>query len=427
MKARTLIASAAALAIAPALAVVTAPAAQAAPAACTASEADVFAAPGSVSGGPGELLACRNVTLTQVPGNIPMRAVQVRYVSTDLNGKKVPVTGTVAVPTARWTGQGSRPTVAFNPGTLGIGRQCAFSKQLAGAYQDEYEGEQVAAFLKAGFAVAATDGMGYIEGLTHPYMIGANAGHSLLDIARASRQVPGGTLTADGKIAISGYSEGGAASLWASQLAASYAPELKVVGAAAGGVPGDLKLTAKQLNGGAFAGFLADAVVGLHEAYPTLPFDELVNDNGRSAVADTKKYCLYGTLARFLGARVESFTTKGYSLDQLYALKDANGLSWGDAVEQQKLGVNIGRPGSGAKYQIGFPTYQYRGYFEEIIPHETEEETRRLYCKAGITTQFNNSYPGEHLLTDSIAINDVTSWIGDRFAGKFTFGNCPLF
>ncbi|GAB3660955.1 lipase family protein [Actinocorallia lasiicapitis] len=423
---KSLLASLTALAVVPALAVVAGPAA-AAPTGCTATAAEIYAPAGSISGAPGDLIACRAVTLPHVPGNIPMKAYQVRYVSTDLRGAKVPVSGTVAVPTAKWTGAGSRPTVAFNPGTLGIGNQCAFSKQIAGAYQDEYEGEQLREFLKAGFAVAATDGMGYIDGGTHAYMIGQNSGHALLDIGRASRQVPGGGLTADGKIALSGYSEGGAASLWAAQLAASYAPELKIVGAAAGGVPGDLRVTAKQLNGSAFAGFLADAVIGLHEAYPTLPFDEIINDAGRSAVADTKKYCLYGTLARFLGARVEGFTTKGHTLDQLYTLTDSTGLSWGDAVDQQKLGVGIGGPFSNAKYKIGFPTFQYRGFFEEIIPHETEEETRRLYCKAGVTTQFNNSYPGEHLLTDSIAINDVTSWIRDRFAGKWMLGNCPLF
>ncbi|GAA2719358.1 lipase family protein [Actinocorallia aurantiaca] len=401
--------------------------AAAAPTGCTASEADIFAPAAPLSGANGELLACRTVTLPHVPGDIPMNAYQVRYVSSDLRGKKVPVTGFVAVPKAAWTKSTHRPTVAFNPGTLGSGSQCAFSKQMTGAYQDAYEGDQIAAFLKAGFAVAATDGMGYVNGGVHTYMIGQNAGHSLLDIVRTSRQIPGGTLNTQGQVAISGYSEGGAASLWAAQVAASYAPELKVVGAAAGGVPGDLKLTAAKLNGGPFAGFLADAVVGLHEAYPALPFDELMNDTGRKAVADVKANCLFGTLGAFLGKKIESFTTAGYSLEALYALKDPAGNSWGQAVEEQKLGVGIGGRFSFAKWKIDFPTFQYRGALEEIIPVETQEETRRLYCKAGIPTQFKNDYLGEHLLTDGMAKNDVTAWISDRFAGKWMIGNCPLF
>lgn len=59
-------------------------------------------------------------------------------------------------------------------------------------------------------------------------MVGANAGHALLDIVRTSRKIPGGTLAPDGKVGISGYSEGGAAALWGAQLASSYAPELDV-------------------------------------------------------------------------------------------------------------------------------------------------------------------------------------------------------
>ncbi|MBW8482015.1 lipase family protein [Actinomadura parmotrematis] len=400
-----------------------APAEAAAPAGCTASDDQIYAA-GTVQGSPGDLLACREVTLAGVsnpPGN---KAWKVRYVSTDAAGAKIAVTGTVAVPTAAWTKGGSRPTVAFAPGTLGSGAQCAFSKQLTGQYVDMYEGDNIATFLKAGDAIAATDGVGYTKGATHTYVNGPNAGHALLDAVRASRQIPGGGLQADGKVGISGYSEGGHASLWGAQLAKSYAPELNVVGAAAGGVPGDLKVTAKALNGAIFAGFLADALVGLHAQYPDMPFDELLNDQGRKAVKDATSNCLLGTLAVFAGARVENYTTAKLTLDQLYALKGPGGVTWSEIVDRQRLGVGIGPAGSGAAYEIGFPVYQYRGWLEEIIPHETEDATHAAYCKAGVNTTWTNAYPSEHLSTDWAAAQDVTSFLNDRFAGKTTQGNC---
>jgi triacylglycerol lipase len=263
-----------------------------------------------------------------------------------------------------------------------------------------------------------------MDGQVHTYMIGRNAGHALLDIVRASRQIPFGSLKSDGKVAISGYSEGGGASLWGAQLAASYAPELKVVGAAAGGVPGDLKVTAKKLNGGPFAGFLVDAVLGLHAAYPTLPFDSVLNAKGVQAVKDGRSLCVAGTLAAFVGADIKNFSTQNYTLDQLYTLTDSSGLTWGDAVDAQKLGVNVGGPGSSAKYKIGFPTYQYRGALEEVIPIETEDATRQAYCDAGIKTQWNKSYIGDHILADGQAIKDVTAWLDDRFAGRAAPSNC---
>ncbi|MCD0450669.1 lipase family protein [Actinocorallia sp. API 0066] len=396
----------------------------AAPLLCLASAKQIYAPASPISAPVGDVLACRTVTLKEVPGNIPMTAYQVRYVSTDLHGKKVPVTGTVAIPRAAWTKGGSRPTVAFHPGTLGSGPQCAFSKQLAGDYQDMYEGDQIASFLKAGYAVAATDGAGYIDGSVHTYMIGANAGNAVLDVVRASRNIPFSPLKADGPVGISGYSEGGAASLWAAQRAATYAPELKIAGAAAGGVPGDLKMTAEQLNGGPFAGFMVDAVLGLTEAYPTLPFKELLNDKGHTAIADAKTLCLFGTLGKFFGARIENYTTAKYTLAQLYTLTDPSGKSWLDALREQELGVDIGGPNSAARWKIGFPTFQYRGVFEEIIPVATQVETRRRYCAAGIPTQFKDNYLGEHLIADGLAKDDVTAWLGDRFAGKPTAGNC---
>lgn len=424
MRLRTLFTTAALGAALAVPAVSTAPQAVAAPPGCDATDAQIYAASSAVTGNPGDLLACRPAELTNIPGDVPMHAWKVRYVSTDAKGRKIAVSGTVAVPDAEWKGGGSRPTVAFNPGTLGSGPQCAFSKQLAGEYVDMYEGGNLQLMLKAGYAVAATDGVGYLDGQVHTYMIGANAGHALLDIVRTSRQIPGGTLKADGEVGISGYSEGGAAALWGAQLAASYAPELKVVGAAAGGVPGDLKLTARQLNGSLFAGFLADALVGLHAAYPEMPFDDLMNDRGAQAIKDVKANCLYGTLAVFLGAKVEDFSKQGLSLDQIYALKGPAGTTWGDVVDRQKLGVGVGTPSSGATYKIGFPVFQYRGWLEEIIPHETEDGTRAAYCKAGINTTWKNTYPTEHLSTDWGAAGDVTNFLGDRFAGKPVQSNC---
>lgn len=206
-------------------------------AACTAADTDVYTPPATVPATPGTVLACRSVTLSQVPGGIPTAAWKLLYSSTDNQGRPAAVSGTLAVPTAPWTGTGARPVVAFHPGTLGLGPQCAFSKQLAGAFQDEYEGDNIAALLKAGYAVAATDGPGYLDGRTHRYVAGTDSGHALLDIARAAPAVPGSGLSRQAKVGLWGYSEGGAASLWAAQLAAGYAPELNVVGDASGGVP----------------------------------------------------------------------------------------------------------------------------------------------------------------------------------------------
>ncbi|MFI0513469.1 lipase family protein [Streptomyces sp. WSLK1-5] len=386
-------------------------------AACTAAEQEVYTPPATVPATPGTVLACRSVALSQVPGNIAMAAWKVLYSSTDNQGRPVAVSGTLAVPAAPWTGTGPRPVVAFHPGTLGLGPQCAFSKQLAGAFQDEYEGDNIAALLKAGYAVAATDGPGYLDGQTHRYVAGTDSGHALLDIARAAPAVPGSGLSRQARVGLWGYSEGGAASLWAAQLAAAYAPELDVVGDASGGVPGDLKQVAAALDGSAFSGFLADAALGIQAAYPTLPFDSLLNDQGKQAVKTARSVCLVGTVTGLAGKSIKDFTTAGLTLDQLYQQRGSDGRTWGQVLDAQKLGVNL------AAHRIGFPVLQYRGALDEVIPTATEDAVRAAYCAAGVRTGWK-IYPGDHLLTDNQAVGDVVSWLGDRFAGRAARSDC---
>lgn len=391
--------------------------------ACTATDAAIYTTPGSVTDAPGTVLACRPVTLTEVSGNIPMNAWKVQYASTDQSGRRVAVSGIVAVPTAPWTGAGTRPVVAFHFGTLGLGPQCAFSKQLAGAYQDEYEGDQIAAILRAGWAVAATDDIGYLNGQTHTYMVGQNAAHATLDSVRAAFRVPGSGLSGTTKVGLWGYSQGGAASLWSAQLARTYAPELRIAGAAAGGVVGDLKKVAAASTGGPFAGFSVAATIGIAAAYRNLPFDSLQNERGRQLAADLKQLCLVGTITRGSGARTEDLTKDRLTLEQSYQIRGSDGVTWGQVVDAQKLGVDVGTATSTARYRIGFPTMQYRGLFDEVIPTEVEDEVRTAYCRARIVTDWR-LYFGDHLTVDGQAIGDVVSWLGDRFAGRVTLGAC---
>ncbi|MFF5012708.1 lipase family protein [Streptomyces sp. NPDC001165] len=394
------------------------------PEVCSVADADIYRPPDSPTAASGAVVACRKVdSLPMVIGGPPLNAWKVQYGSTDGRGRPVSVVGTVVVPQKPWTGPGERPLVAFVPGTLGIGPQCAFSKQLAGQYQDAYEGPNIAALLNAGYAVAATDGQGYMDGQVHPYASGVEAGHATLDMARAASRVPGAGVSPAAEVGIWGYSEGGSGSLWAAQLARSYAPELKVVGSASGGIPTDLKQVASNLDGQFFAGFLVDAFVGLSVTHPDMPFDSILDDSGRKAVKDTESLCALGTVSRFPGARIEQYTKDGLTLDQIYALHGPDGTTWGDAVEANKLGAGLGAPGSGARYEIGFPVLQYRGLLDEVIPARMAGETRRAYCAAGITTRWT-SYVGDHLTGDAQAVGDVVSWLGDRFDGKADTGNC---
>ena len=85
--------------------------------------------------------------------------------------------------------------------------------------------------LDRGFVIAATDYAGLGGQGMHPYLIGLSEARAVLDSVRAARQLP--DAAAGDRFAVWGHSQGGHAALFTGEQAASYAPELKLVGVAA--------------------------------------------------------------------------------------------------------------------------------------------------------------------------------------------------
>lgn len=150
----------------------------------------------------------------------------VLYHSRSAAGKDVLVSGVVVVP-GRRPPAGGFALVSFAHGTTGFTDAAAPSKSGdTGTPLSIYHLIQL--FVFRGYALALTD----YEGLGTPgplqYNVGLSAGRSVLDIARAARNVSQRAV-AD-RLLVAGHSEGGHAALWAGQLAASYAPELRLRG-----------------------------------------------------------------------------------------------------------------------------------------------------------------------------------------------------
>src|SRR5215213_2050040 len=148
-------------------------------------------------------------------------------------GRPTVVSGMVLVPAA--PSPGSRPLVAYAPGTQGWGDQCAPSRTVpAGSF-----GELVAVngLLARGWAVVVTDYPGLGTPGPHRYNVGIAEGLAVLDALRAAVRLPPAGLDPSAPAAVAGYSQGGGAAGWAAQLQPVYAPSLPLVGVAAGGTP----------------------------------------------------------------------------------------------------------------------------------------------------------------------------------------------
>jgi hypothetical protein len=358
----------------------------------------------------GTLIQYRPAVVNLGGGAPAVSAYDVMYASQDSTGTPDVVTGTVLVPTALWSGSGTRPLITYAPGTQGLAQQCAPSIQMANG--TEYENANIAAALKAGYAVSVTDYQGYTTGATPTYIAGQSEGHAVLDAATAAFQIPSIGLSSSTKVAIWGYSQGGQAAAWAGQLESSYSSSLKIAGVAAGGIPGNLATTADYLNGGNGAAFAAMAIVGLATQYPSsIPLASLENPAGAVAIASLKGECVFQALPQFNDDNIDQFTVNNETLDQLLATPAISSV-----VNAQNLGAT----------KIPVPLYQYHGQADEFIPLAQAEALKSQYCSDGSNVTFQ-LYPSEHIATQFQAASTVLTWLGQRFAGNLVLGNCTEF
>ncbi|GIU85142.1 MAG: lipase [Acidimicrobiales bacterium] len=356
------------------------------------------------SGSPGDVIRWResDFAVDPVLGVTPpgVRSYQVLYRSTDSLGQAVAVSGTVLVPGTPWLGLGDRPIVGYAVGTRGLGDSCAPSRTLAEG--TDYEGAFVASLLTAGYAVAVTDYEGLGTPGQHTYMVGASQGHAVLDAVRAAQRLEPAGLSPRAPVALVGYSQGGSGAGWAAQLAASYAPELRVRAAAIGGVPADLTRVAEFLDGGPFVGFALMAALGMDAEYPELRLDDFLNDRGRELKREAESVCLvsvdgFSTFLQTAFSRLEDYTVS----DPLETPQ------WKARLAQQKLGAQAPR----------FPVYQYHGAIDEIIPLDQARALRDSWCRAGASVTFETIPLAEHLLGMVEGFPKALGWLSARLAG----------
>jgi len=158
------------------------------------------------------------------PGN--SEAFRILYRSTGPNGQPIEVSGAIY-----WNlgpaPAGGRNVIAWAHPTSGVVQACAPSlmPDNAGMIWG------LADILAKGYVVVATDYPGLGTPGIHPYLIGISEAHAVLDSVRAARNLP--HTGASNRFAVWGHSQGGHAALYTGELAASYAPDLKLVGVAA--------------------------------------------------------------------------------------------------------------------------------------------------------------------------------------------------
>ncbi|NYI89498.1 pimeloyl-ACP methyl ester carboxylesterase [Amycolatopsis endophytica] len=389
-----------ALAAGGAVATMTAPAAVAAGPVIPGPLDDSFYSPPSPlpAGQPGDVIRWRPSVPMMNAANAD--AWEVMYLSTNALGERNAVTGTIMVP--KGVDPSTAPIVGFAVGTQGPAFKCTPSKAISRGTL--YDQPAINDSLSSGYAVAVTDYEGYSPNTVPTYITGQSMGPAVIDSVRAAQRLAQAGLSEDSKVIFQGYSQGGGGALWAAEKQPSYAPEMNLVGVAAGGVPADLTEVAKGLDGYLGFGFLAFAAVGLDAAYPELDLDSYLNDTGRTELADAKaNACVVELLANYPFKKISDYTTSN-PLDT---------PQWQARLAENKLGSAPPR----------VPVFQYHAATDEIVNTPQADALHKQYCAAGVTEQWQ-TYVSDHLSGIFAGNGDAHQWIVDRFAGEEAPSNC---
>lgn len=331
------------------------------------------------------------------------RAWQVAYRSTDGEGVPQVNVATILIPDA------ARPRLlSYQVAYDALTRRCAPSYEILSGSMVEHALMNKA--LKRGWIVVLPD----YEGPEAQFLAGRNSGRGVLDAIRAAKALlPDSLASADTPVALWGYSGGAFASLWAAEIAADYAPEIRLAAVAAGGPPADLRSSAEHVDGGLFAGLYFAAVVGLARAYDDIDTDALLNPKGHEMVADVGESCIGQELAwvkdPLLGGYAFDHMRDYTTVDDLFAVEAVRRV-----VEQNALG------------QRGFdtPLLYYQAFFDQVSPREDAKALARAYCAAGVAVDFRYAI-GEHLSAALTHASAVVDYLDDRLAGETATNDCP--
>ncbi len=349
-------------------------------------------------GRPGDLLRAEPVPFGP---DSSVNGWRILYRSTTATGAPTAVSGSVFVPKRPWLVD-NRPIVGYAVGTHGMGDQCAPSKWMERG--SDPEATLVKNLLNRGWAVAVTDYQGLGTPGDHHYAVGRSLGRSVLDSLRAAIRLPDAKLDPKAPMGVAGYSEGGAAAGWAAQLQPSYAPELALSGVAAGGVPADLSKVRAHLDGGPYVGFVVAGGIGFKAAYPDLPLQEYLSEEGKRVAADLADDCREELVAKTAFRRMSDFTTT--DIEELPA--------WRARLAENKLG----------DLAPTVPLFLYHAERDQLIPYSVGRDLRLAWCAKGVTVQWKTYRFSGHTAAAGEAAPEVANWLQGRMLGLPAPNNC---
>lgn len=329
-------------------------------------------------------------------------AYRIIYRSRSDAGRPVAVSGVIAA--GPQESPSPRPVVSWGHGTTGIAPDCAPSLMPQHDFRSISGLQQL---LADGYVVVATDYQGLGEGSVHPYLDGRSSAHAMIDAVRAARALPG--LHAGSRYATWGFSEGGQASLFAGQVARSYAPELRLEGVAAVSAPTQLRrLLASDIGTPAGDVVASFAAWSWSRSYG-LPLGEVVRPEAAPTVARIATLCSIGLPERLaLGLAALTYGQTGFLQPGA-----AHRADWGRVIA-----MNSAQP------RRGVPVFLAQGEGDALVAPAATRDFARQLCRDGVKLDYREVPFASHGDAATASAGAATDWLAARLSGARPISDC---
>ena len=362
-----------------------------------------YAAPASLaSAAPGAVLKTRSVDITVAGRPLPVPATQVLYRTRNQLGEPTATVATIVRPAVP---AGPVKLLSYQTAYDGLTDTCRPSYVLrAGEGNSIVTAESAAAYayVTQGYTVVTSD----YEGPTDDFGAGRESGYGTLDAIRAAQQVLSvGTTT---PVGLTGYSGGSIASVWAAELQQTYAPELNVIGTAAGGVPTDFVHNLAYIAGSSdWAGAIPAVGLGLIRAY-RLDANKLLSARGRQILDEVSQGCL--NASGYPGLKFEDLLAPQY---QDWKKVPELVTAFNDAIMGR-----VRTPKAPVLLAVG----NKDGTGDAVMVAKDVQQLAYTYCTRKLPTQFHEFQGADHTAGFVAYSPLAAAFMQQRFAGLTTDG-----
>lgn len=337
------------------------------------------------------------------------RTTLVLYRSPGAAGGMVAVSGTVSIPAGE-APAGGWPVITWTHGTTGLAPICGPSRDDASGPEHPYIADiqrLLDRFVRAGYAIVATDYEGLGAQGQHPFLQGVPNARNALDMLRAAREIE---PTLGTRFAAMGHSQGGHADLFTAAEAASYLPGYRLVGNVAF-APGShvaerLAIVRASDRNELALPYVLYVLQSFARLHPEVRLDRILTAQAIAHLPDLMDGCMTHALT-------QGYWSTAIAKDQF--LRDP---------ELAPL-LAVAAPNEPGTLRIPVPTLVVQGLGDvTVLPEHTADAVRGL-CGNGSLVEYR-TYPGvDHDGSMVSGADHAQAWMAARFAGQPATGNCP--